>query len=99
MPHLWGFFSERSLFMRNASRITATIAAAAMTGLVCGASIALVGGCSTQAGASASATGEKDAPHDCAGKNSCKGKGGCDSGDHGCRGKNSCKGKGGCDVK
>ena len=28
--------------------------------------------------------------------NSCKGKGGCKSGDGGCAGKNSCKGKGGC---
>ena len=30
------------------------------------------------------------------GKNSCKGKGGCKTGDNGCKGKNSCKGKGGC---
>jgi hypothetical protein len=36
--------------------------------------------------------------HDCAGKNSCKGQGGCKSGDNGCAGKNSCKGKGGCKV-
>jgi hypothetical protein len=28
--------------------------------------------------------------------NSCKGQGGCSSGDMGCSGKNSCKGKGGC---
>ena len=35
--------------------------------------------------------------HACAqGLNSCKGKGGCKSGDNGCKGKNSCKGKGGC---
>jgi hypothetical protein len=34
--------------------------------------------------------------HDCAGKNACKGQGGCKSGDNGCAGKNSCKGKGGC---
>jgi hypothetical protein len=39
------------------------------------------------------------ATHDCAGKNSCKGKGGCKSGDNGCAGKNSCKGKGGCAMK
>jgi hypothetical protein len=37
--------------------------------------------------------------HDCAGKNSCKGKGGCKSGDNGCASKNSCKGKGGCAMK
>jgi hypothetical protein len=30
--------------------------------------------------------------------NSCKGTGGCKSGDAGCAGKNSCKGKGGCAV-
>jgi hypothetical protein len=34
--------------------------------------------------------------HSCAGQNSCKGKGGCKTGDNGCKGKNSCKGKGGC---
>ncbi len=39
---------------------------------------------------------EKAAGHDCAGKNECKGKGGCKTGDNGCKGKNSCKGKGGC---
>ena len=42
---------------------------------------------------------EKGETHDCAGKNSCKGKGGCKSGDGGCAGKNTCKGKGGCAVK
>jgi hypothetical protein len=34
--------------------------------------------------------------HSCAGKNSCKGQGGCKTGDQGCKGKNTCKGKGGC---
>ena len=34
--------------------------------------------------------------HACAGKNSCKGNGGCKTGDQGCKAKNSCKGKGGC---
>jgi hypothetical protein len=36
--------------------------------------------------------------HDCKGHNSCKGKGGCKSGDNNCKGKNSCKGKGGCNT-
>ena len=36
------------------------------------------------------------AKHSCAGKNDCKGQGGCKTGDAGCHGKNSCKGKGGC---
>jgi hypothetical protein len=30
--------------------------------------------------------------------NSCKGQGGCKTGDMGCKGKNDCKGKGGCKV-
>lgn len=34
--------------------------------------------------------------HSCKGKNDCKGQGGCKSSDNGCKGKNSCKGKGGC---
>jgi len=42
---------------------------------------------------------KKGESHDCAGKNSCKGKGGCKSGNNGCAGKNSCKGKGGCAMK
>lgn len=42
---------------------------------------------------------KKGETHDCKGHNSCKGKGGCKSGDNGCAGKNSCKGKGGCAMK
>ena len=34
--------------------------------------------------------------HSCKGQNTCKGKGGCKTGDNGCKGKNTCKGKGGC---
>jgi hypothetical protein len=58
----------------------------------------------TQLANVASAEDEKDkekgeaAAHECAGKNACKGQGGCKSGDGGCAGKNSCKGKGGCKV-
>jgi hypothetical protein len=36
------------------------------------------------------------AKHDCAGKNACKGQGGCKSSKNGCKGKNDCKGQGGC---
>ena len=50
------------------------------------------------AGVLADAT-KPDPDHGCAGKNTCKGKGGCKSGDNGCGGKNSCKGKGGCAIK
>ena len=56
-------------------------------------------GCSSskdQSGASASSTVTDK--HACKGQNSCKGKGGCNTGDMGCKGKNSCKGKGGCTV-
>ena len=42
---------------------------------------------------------KKGDTHECKGHNSCKGKGGCKTGDNGCAGKNSCKGKGGCAVK
>ena len=42
------------------------------------------------------ATDKTMAKHSCAGKNDCKGQGGCKTGDGGCSGKNSCKGKGGC---
>ena len=49
-----------------------------------------------EAGKAAAAAVEK---HSCKGLNSCKGKGGCKTGDNGCAGKNSCKGKGGCEVK
>jgi hypothetical protein len=41
-------------------------------------------------------TEERGETHACAGKNSCKGRGGCTTGDNGCVNKNSCKGKGGC---
>ncbi len=36
--------------------------------------------------------------HECAGKNACKGQGGCTTKDHKCAGQNACKGKGGCAV-
>ncbi|HWF20434.1 MAG TPA: hypothetical protein VG754_14275 [Verrucomicrobiae bacterium] len=35
---------------------------------------------------------------DCAGKNDCKGIGGCKTDSHGCKFKNDCKGKGGCSI-
>jgi hypothetical protein len=36
--------------------------------------------------------------HECAGKNACKGQGGCKTADHKCAGQNGCKGQGGCAV-
>jgi len=50
----------------------------------------------TAAGAAAVSTVLMADKHACKGANSCKGQGGCKSGDNGCKGKNSCKGKGGC---
>jgi hypothetical protein len=68
-----------------------------MAGLLAGTMVN--SGCSNskdQAGApTASPATDK---HDCKGMNSCKGKGGCTTGDMGCKAKNSCKGKGGCKV-
>lgn len=37
-------------------------------------------------------------PHDCAGKNDCKGLGGCKSAKNDCKFKNDCKGQGACKV-
>ena len=54
---------------------------------------------SAKADAGLLADAKKGETHDCAGKNSCKGKGGCKTSDNGCAGKNSCEGKGGCATK
>jgi hypothetical protein len=58
----------------------------------------LVAGSRVVSGPRAFAADEKAPKHVCKGHNSCKGQGGCSSGDGGCAGKNSCKGKGGCQV-
>ena len=92
--------------MQTRSRVTRALAAAAMTGLVAGAFTSSIGCKSnnpdnSQAGVSSSNGTSMDAmqaKHDCKGMNSCKGQGGCQSGDNGCKGKNSCKGKGGCNT-
>ena len=56
-------------------------------GLLAGTQLANVASAGEEAG------GDK---HVCKGHNSCKGQGGCKTGDGGCAGKNSCKGEGGC---
>jgi hypothetical protein len=71
------------------------IISAAMTGLLAG-TVGVTGCKTNSAGSSASDTASSK--HDCKGMNSCKGQGGCNTGDMGCKGKNSCKGKGGCKV-
>lgn len=78
--------------MKKSTRLLLT--AAALAGLYSG-SLATKAFAEDKAGTPSS--DNKDASkHDCKGKNSCKGHGGCGSSDNGCKGKNSCKGKGGC---
>ena len=72
------------------------VISAAMAGLLAGAMFN--SGCSTKDDSGSSASASSMDKHDCKGQNSCKGKGGCNTGDMGCKGKNSCKGKGGCKV-
>jgi hypothetical protein len=67
-----------------------------MAGLVAGTMATT--GCKSSDNGTASQTDTSMAKHDCKGMNSCKGQGGCQTGDMGCKGKNSCKGKGGCKV-
>lgn len=78
------------------SQFKKTVAAAALSGLMLGAT-GYIAGCtnSDQAGAKAGnpAVG---AQHACKGMNACKGQGGCKTADHNCKGTNSCKGQGGC---
>jgi hypothetical protein len=87
------------------------IAAAAMTGLLAGATAVKAAALpstthsakltkTTKASFGLKAIGlddtDKADKHDCKGKNDCKGKGGCKTDSHDCKGKNDCKGKGGC---
>ena len=91
--------------MKRYSTTKALLAGAAIAGIVSGGLVAKVSAATIMkvdkngVAAGVLAEKEKGETHDCAGKNSCKGKGGCKSGDNGCGGKNSCKGKGGCAVK
>ena len=92
--------------MKRYSTTKTLLAGAALAGIVSGGLVAKVSAAthakSHKAGAAAGQLAdekEKGETHDCAGKNSCKGKGGCKTGDKGCAGKNTCKGKGGCAVK
>ena len=63
----------------------------AVGGLVAG----MAAGCQSQG---SEVEMQSSARHACKGMNSCKGQGGCSTGNNGCAGKNSCKGKGGCAV-
>jgi hypothetical protein len=91
--------------MKRQSTSKTLLAGAALAGLMSGGFVAQLHAASvtTPVKSNVTAAGvladEKKDVHDCAGKNTCKGKGGCKTGDNGCKGKNSCKGKGGCAVK
>ena len=89
--------------MKRYSTTKALLAGAAIAGIASGGFVANAATAlkAEKNGVAAGVLAEKEKgeTHDCAGKNSCKGKGGCKSGDKGCAGKNTCKGKGGCAVK
>jgi hypothetical protein len=79
------------------------ITAAAITGLLSGAAINQGFARDDSTNKPSTATpgkAAKKAPkvQDCAGKNDCKGLGGCKTDDHACKFKNDCKGKGGCSI-
>jgi hypothetical protein len=73
-------------------KLSKLLVAAAVSGILAGA-----GQSYFQLAAAEDAPGDTNVDkHDCKGLDSCKGKGGCKTGDNGCKMKNSCKGKGGC---
>jgi hypothetical protein len=89
--------------MKNTSR--KVLAAAAMAGLLSGASVRQSYADGTNTATSTNTAPGKAAPakkmpkvQDCAGMNDCKGLGGCKTSDHECKFKNACKGKGGCEI-
>jgi hypothetical protein len=77
----------------------AAIAGILTNGVISTASAASVSQSSKVSFSAGTMVEKKGETHECKGHNSCKGKGGCKSGDNGCAGKNSCKGKGGCGMK
>jgi len=92
--------------MKRQSTTKALLAGAAIAGILSGGIVAKVNAAtSVKSDKSMTSAGvladdkKPDPDHGCAGKNTCKGKGGCKSGDGGCAGKNTCKGKGGCAIK
>jgi hypothetical protein len=83
--------------MNKSTRLLIT--AAALAGLYAGALATRTYAADDKAGTPATDSKDaKAAKHDCKGKNSCKGQGGCGAGDNGCKGKNTCSGKGGCST-
>ena len=88
--------------MKRQSTSKTLLTGAAIAGLLSGGLVAQLNAATATSPVKSNVTSagvladEKKDSHDCAGKNTCKGKGGCKTGDNGCKGKNSCKGKGGC---
>jgi len=101
---------ERKMTMKRSTKIlgstTGLLAAAAFAGLISGATSHASASTTGTAGfhgkstliakAGTNARYMDGTTHDCKGKNTCKGTGGCSTGDQGCKGKNTCSGKGGC---
>ena len=80
--------------MNNKRHITKSrLATAALAGLLAGTAFGVAGCASSKAGMESTSSTAK---HDCAGKNACKGQGGCKTATHACKGQNECKGQGGC---
>jgi hypothetical protein len=98
--------SDRSKPSKAMKKSTRTlIAAAAISGLLSGAAInqGFAQDTNTSTNKPSTATPGKAAKkvpkvQDCAGKNDCKGIGGCKTDSHACKFKNDCKGKGGCSI-
>ena len=75
----------------------ATLLAVCLSGVLEGLSLPQQGiALSSQTGDASHSKPQKKDTHACKGQNSCRGTGGCKSGNNGCLGKNSCHGKGGC---
>ena len=79
-----------------------TLMAAAISGMVIGASSLASAATTHQTSGStlesSALHGSQMASdkHSCKGKNACKSQGGCKTDKHACKGQNSCKGQGGC---
>jgi hypothetical protein len=79
--------------------MTSILIAAAISGIVSGATADHSEGPSLRAAVDGSAAQPLDdtkGKHACKGQNACKGQGGCKTDKHACKGQNACKGQGGC---
>jgi hypothetical protein len=81
--------------MNKSTRLLTTVAAVA--GLYAGSLASGAFAADQKAGTPAREDAKKS-KHDCAGKNDCKGLGGCKTANNDCKVKNDCKGKGGCST-